>query len=343
MTFRPGPRNLITDVPGLAVGHATSETVQSGVTALVCAGLWTAAADVRGGGPGLRETEVMAPENSVNGINAIALSGGSVYGIAAGDGVVAELALRGIGLTVRAGERVVPIVPGAVLYDLQNAGDKDWGEEAPYRGLGRQAAAQALASGPGAAFAQGAVGAGRGAMAGTVKGGLGSTSLDLGDGLIVGALVAANPVGSVFLPDGQTFIAWPYEIDGEFGGRRPAADAAPATAPFPPHSRLATAGLARPGGATTLAVVACTAQLSKAEAKRLAIMAQDGLARAIRPIHTPFDGDVVFALASGAVPLPDGPERNWHIARIGAAAADCVARAIARAVYHAGEAAPPQG
>ncbi|WP_408590128.1 P1 family peptidase [Novosphingobium sp.] len=335
MTLRPGPRNLITDVPGLCVGHASSEPAQTGVTALVCDGLWTAAADVRGGGPGLREIEVMAPENSVRGINAIALSGGSVFGLGAADGMVNELAARGIGLTVRTGELVVPIVPGAVLYDLNNAGDKDWGDEPPYRALGRMAVAAALDNGPGALFALGSVGAGRGAMAGTVKGGLGSASLDLGEGLVVGALVAVNPVGSVFLPDGRTFLAWPYEIDGEFGGIRPTADLAPAIAPFPDQSRLSAAGRAQPGSATTLAVIACNARLDKAEAKRLAMMAQDGLARAIRPIHTPFDGDVVFALASGEVELTAQPDRNWQLARLGAAAADCLARAIARGVYHA--------
>jgi L-aminopeptidase/D-esterase-like protein len=306
--------DLITDVPGLRVGHATSESHGSGATVVLCDGLWPAAADVRGGGPGLREIEVMAPENLVPGIHAIALAGGSVYGLAAADGALVELAAAGIGLAMRAQGPLVPIVPGAILYDLNGPGDKQWGTDPPYRALGRAAARAALASQSGASFALGRVGAGRGAMAGTVPGGVGSASIALEHGLVVGALVVANPVGAVCRDGG-----WPAGVGD----------------PFPDQSRLAQMGRLQPGANTTLAVVACNARLDKAEARRLAIMAQDGLARAIRPVHTPFDGDVVFALASGAIALEalnEDVPRAWWLARLGAAAADVVARAIVRAV-----------
>jgi L-aminopeptidase/D-esterase-like protein len=171
-------------------------------------------------------------------------------------------------------------------------------------------------------------------MAGLTKGGIGSTSLDLGEGLIVGAIVATNPVGSVFMPDGQTYWAWPFEIDNEFGGHRPSAGE-PVTDPLPELGRLRAAGRLTPGTNTTLAVVAVSARLTKAEAKRLAMMAQDGLARAIRPVHAPFDGDTVFAWSGGTADIGEGPERLLQLTRIGSAAADCLARAIARSVYSA--------
>ena len=326
--IRPGPRNAITDVPGLLVGHATDEAAGTGVTALLCPEAWVAAVDIRGGGPGVRETETMAPENVVAGIHAIVLSGGSVFGLAAADGATARLAARGIGLRLRPDGHAIPIVPAAVLHDLANEGDKDWGEDPPYHALGK-AAIDACA----ADFALGSVGAGRGAMVGWRKGGIGSASLDLGGGLMVGALAAANAVGSAHMPDGQTYWAWPFEIDGEFGGHRPSGDGG-AIDPAPDETRLASLGRLVPGANTTLAVVATNAALDKGEAKRLAMMAQDGLARAIRPAHTPFDGDLVFALASGAVPL-DPASRSVQLARIGSAAADCLARAIARGVHHA--------
>ncbi|MGU3317481.1 P1 family peptidase [Sphingomonas sp. M6A6_1c] len=330
MTTRPGPGNSITDVRGLRVGHATDERVQTGVTVLLFDRQWPAAVDVRGGGPGVRETETLAAHNVVDGIHAIALSGGSVFGLAAADGVVASLSTAGIGLRLRDGGHAIPIVPGAVLHDLNNAGDKDWGDRSPYHALGRQAVAAA-----GTAVALGSVGAGRGAMAGYRKGGVGTASLQLDGGLTVGALAAVNPVGSVTMADDATYWAWPFEIDGEFGGRRPAATMATAVDPLPDASRLALLGRLRPGANTTLAVVACDAALTRAEVQRVAMMAQDGIARAIRPAHTPYDGDLVFAVASGAVALPDDRARPWHVARIGSAAADCLARAIARGVHHA--------
>jgi L-aminopeptidase/D-esterase-like protein len=327
--YRPGPLNLISDVPGLSVGHATDESAATGVTTLLCDGFWRAGVDVRGGGPGVRESETLAAENLVGRAHAIVLAGGSVFGLGAADGVAALLSSRGTGLHLKAGSPPIPIVPSAVLYDLSNEGDKAWGIEPPYRRLGLESVDAA-----GQDFALGSIGAGRGAMAGMIKGGIGSTSLDLGEGLMVGALMAVNPVGSVLMPDGETFWAWPFEIAGEFGGARPNLTQT-AVDPVPDSSRLGGQGRLQAGANTTLGVIATTADLSTAECKRVAMMAHDGLARAVRPAHMPFDGDTLFVLASGASSIGEGDDRNVEIARLGSAAADCVARAIARGVYAA--------
>jgi L-aminopeptidase/D-esterase-like protein len=327
--YRPGPKNLITDIAGLGVGHATDERARSGVTTLLCGGAWTAAVDVRGGGPGVRETETLAPENLVGRAHAFVLAGGSVFGLAAADGVAAALSARGVGLQWRQGTPAIPIVPSAVLHDLGNGGDKAWDLSPPYRDLGIQAL-EAV----GSDFVLGAVGAGRGALAGLIKGGVGSASLDLGDGQLVGALVAVNSIGSALMPDGKTYWAWPFELNAEFGGLGPPKTAMDLSDPAPDQSRLLALGRLQAGANTTLAVVACSAALVPVECKRMAIMAQDGIARAVRPAHTPFDGDTVFAVASGAVALSDRENRAALVGRIGSAAADCVARAIARAIYH---------
>jgi L-aminopeptidase/D-esterase-like protein len=216
------------------------------------------------------------------------------------------------------------------LHDLGNGGDKNWGLTPPYRDLGIRAAAAA-----GADFALGSVGAGRGAMAGLLKGGIGSASVDLHDGLIVGALVAVNSVGSPLMPDGKTYWAWAFELDQEFGGGGPPPHAMDLGDPAPDDSRLLAIGRLTPGANTTLAVVACNAELSTVECKRVAMMAQDGIARSLRPAHTPFDGDTVFALASGELVLEQNPLRAAQVGRIGSAAADCLARAIARGVHEA--------
>jgi L-aminopeptidase/D-esterase-like protein len=327
--FRPAPRNLITDIAGLKVGHATDEKVKSGVTTVLCTEGWSAAVDVRGGGPGTRETDALAAENLVGRAHAVVLAGGSVFGLGAADGVAAALSLAGVGITLRPGSRAIPIVPAAVLHDLANGGEKDWGLDPPYRALGLQAAAAAAED-----FALGAVGAGRGAMAGLIKGGIGSTSIDLGEGLIVAALVALNAVGSALMPDGKTFWAWPYELDGEFGGGGAPQTAMDLSDPAPDQARLLSVGRLQAGANTTLGVVACNADLNTVECRRVAMMAHDGIARAVRPAHTPFDGDTVFALASGTLPLAGALSRPAHVGRIGSAAADCLARAIGRAVYH---------
>jgi len=329
--YRPGPLNLITDVAGLEVGHATEENVRSGVTALLCGSGWPAGVDVRGGGPGGRETDALSPENLVGRAHALVLAGGSVFGLGAADGVAAVLSSQGIGLQWRAGAPAIPIVPCAVLHDLGNGGDKDWGVAPPYRELGMRALAAA-----GREFALGSVGAGRGAMAGRLKGGIGSSSLDLRQGLMVGALVALNSVGSPMMPDGKTHWVWAFELDREFGGAGPPPSGMDLSDPAPDEARLAAIGRLTPGANTTLGVVACNADLSTAECKRVAIMAQDGIARAVRPAHTPFDGDTIFAVASGALKLDENLLRAAQIGRIGSAAADCLARAIARAVHFSG-------
>jgi L-aminopeptidase/D-esterase-like protein len=282
----------------------------------------------------VRESEALAPENLVGRVHALVLAGGSVFGLAAADGVAAALSIRDVGLHLRPGSPAIPIVPCAVLHDLGNGGDKAWGITPPYRDLGIRALQSAA---PQAAL--GSVGAGRGAMAGLIKGGIGSTSLDLGEGLIVGALVAVNSVGSALMPDGKTYWAWAFELNDELGGAVAPSRGMDLGDPVPEESRLLALGRLQAGANTTLAVVACTADLSTAECKRIAMMAHDGIARAVRPAHTPFDGDTVFALASGAVALSRQTLRAAHVARIGSAAADCLSRAIARGVYHARAAA----
>jgi L-aminopeptidase/D-esterase-like protein len=317
----PGPRNLITDVPGLRVGQAQDAAVRTGVTVILPDERAVCAADVRGGAPGTRETDALAPENLVDAVDAVVLSGGSVYGLAAADGVVSWLGARGRGFGLVEGIPKSPVVPGAILFDVANGGDKAWGEDPPYRDLGRKAVAAA-----GLHIELGTAGAGYGAVAGGLKGGTGSASVVTHDGYTVGALVAVNSWGSVIAPGGRTFWAAPYELDDEFGGVGPAGlRAGPdewGSAKRPVDTRN-----------TTIACVATDAILTPAQAKRLAVMAQDGFARAIRPVHAPFDGDVVFAISTGLKPLAD-PE-PYTLARLGALAADCLARAVARGVFEA--------
>jgi L-aminopeptidase/D-esterase-like protein len=321
---RPGPRNLITDVAGLRVGQAQDVRVRTGVTVILPDQACVVAADVRGGGPATRETDATQAHNLVHAFDAIVLSGGSVYGLAAADGVVAWLGAqgRGYGLVVRPGVPRSPVVPAAALYDLSDGGAKAWGLSPPYRDLGIEAAKAASDR-----FALGTAGAGYGAMAGPLKGGTGSASIVTEDGFTIGALAAVNSAGSVVAQGTRQFWAAPFEIGGEFGGlgsaelKGLADDWGHAAAP------------PRPRENTTLAVVATDAKLTSDEARRVAIMAQDGMARAIRPSHSPFDGDLVFAMATGRIDLPDN--RPLATARLGALAADTLARAIARAVYEA--------
>ena len=295
--------------------------MRTGVTVILPDDRAICACDVRGGGPGTRETDALAPENLVEAIDAVVLSGGSVYGLAAADGVVAWLGARGRGYGLVAGVPPSPVVPGAILFDMANGGDKAWGEAPPYRDLGRAAIAAA-----GLDFALGTAGAGYGAMAGTLKGGTGSASVVSFDGFTVGAVVAVNSWGSVVAPGGRTFWAAPYELDGEFGGLGAAGLRA-----GPDQWGLSK----RPDETrnTTIACVATDAILTPAQAKRFAVMAQDGLARAIRPVHAPFDGDVVFAVSTGRRPL--GEQADYMVARLGGLAADTLARAVARGVFAA--------
>ncbi len=310
------PRNLITDVAGVTVGHADDARLASGVTAVVFDEPAVASIDVRGGGTGTRESVLLDPSMTIERIDAIALSGGSAFGLEAAAGVMARLAEQGRGFAIRTAR--VPIVPGAILFDLANGGDKTWDRYPPYRELGYAAAATA-----GSAVSLGTVGAGFGATTANFKGGIGSASATVGD-ITLGALVAVNAAGSITVGAGPWFWAAPYERNAEFGGHG---------LPTPlPDAALAFRTKGHSGENTTLAVIATDATLNKVQAKRLAIMAQVGLARAIRPVHTPLDGDLVFAAATGRRPPPD-PIHG--LAELGSTAADVLARATARAVYEA--------
>jgi L-aminopeptidase/D-esterase-like protein len=310
-------RNLITDVAGLKVGEAHDARARTGVSVVLPDKPAVASVSVVGGAPGTRETDLLRPGALVERVDAIVLTGGSVFGLDAASGVAAALARAGRGLEL--GGIRVPIVPAAVLFDLRNGGTKDWGEKPPYDALGRAALRAASRE-----VALGNAGAGHGARAGRLKGGLGSASHVAEDGLQVGALVAVNSQGGVVVPGTDRFWAALLERDGEFGGRGAAA-ACDAGEPLPEKTPL-------PGTSTTIAVVATNARLDKAQCERVAIMAQDGIARAIRPAHTPSDGDTVFALATARWTRPVDPAL---LARIGALAADCLARAIARGVHEA--------
>jgi len=309
-------RNLITDVAGVRVGHAGDERLGSGVTAVVFEEPATASVDLRGGGPGTRESALLDPAQTVSGIDAIALSGGSAFGLDAASGVQAFLREQGRGFPVRTAR--VPIVPAAILFDLLNGGDKEWGRFPPYRELGYDAAAKA-----GTDFALGSVGAGIGGNTVNLKGGIGSASTIM-DGITIGALAAVNAGGSVTVGDSRHFWAAPFEQGDEFGGTGfPSA--------LPPEA-LDPRVKGAAGANTTLVVVATDAMLNKAQAHRVAVMAQTGLARAIYPVHTPLDGDVLYTAATGKKPLSDP---FCSLTQLGAIAANVTARAIARAVYEA--------
>lgn len=321
MSFRRGPRNLLTDVAGLRVGNAADHHIKSGVTAIVCDEPAVASVQVLGGAPGTRETDLLEPHNSVQAINALVLSGGSAFGLDAASGVQAALGEQGIGFDVR-GIRI-PLVPTAILFDLQNGGDKDWGRYPPYRELGFEAASNAALD-----FEIGTAGAGVGALAAGLKGGLGSASTVLPGGVTVAALASVNPAGSVTVGKSPYFWAAPWEVGDEFGGLG-------FPSPLPDDAQDITMKFRDSGANTTIAVVATDAVLTKAAAKRLAIAAHDGFARAIWPAHTPVDGDLVFALATGksGVVLDDNSAIDLY-----AAAGATMARAIARGVHAASKA-----
>src|SRR3954465_12324687 len=321
--MKPGPRNLITDVDGLLVGNADDQRLRSGVSIVLGERPFVASVDVRGGAPGTRETDLLDPSCGVDQVDAICLSGGSAYGLTSAGGVMRWLRERGRGLAV--GGVVVPIVPTAILFDLLNGGDKGW-DWPPYRDLAHRAAGAAARD-----FALGNQGAGLGAKAGELKGGLGSAStIDTASGLQVGALVAVNARGYTTMADMPQFWAWALEQDGEFGGLPPPERGVGLAMSYSrAFSRPDPADAARsdPRANTTIAVVATNARIDKAAAQRLAMMAQDGLARSIRPAHTPPDGDPGFAVATGTHDLPRDP---LSLGELGTLAADCLARAVAR-------------
>ena len=315
----PGRRNLITDVDGLRVGNAQDESVKTGVTVLTSAEPFTAAVNVMGGAPGTRETDLLAPERTVEKVDALFLSGGSAFGLDAAQGVTEGLRERGRGFPIYG--MTVPIVPGAIILDLANGGQKDWAVS-PYPALGRAALEAASET-----FALGTAGAGTGATLADLKGGLGSASA-VWNGFTVGALVAANPVGQVTVGDGPHFHAAPLEFADEFGGLGPALSHDPAALP---RTKVA----ASDREATAIAIVATDADLTKAQAARVAAMAHDGIARAVWPSHAPMDGDVVFAVSTNARPLAEGRAASVDLMWLGHLAALCLARAMARGVYHA--------
>jgi len=324
----PGPCNLITDVPGLLVGNASDSDPKSGATVLLGDAPFTASVSVMGGAPGSRETDLLAPDKSVAQVDALVLAGGSAYGLDACSGVVDLLREQGRGY--RVGPAVIPLVPGAIIFDLLSGGDQSWTHN-PYRGLGRDAFRAASTD-----FAIGTEGAGTGAMTAMVKGGLGSASLVLEDGTTVAALVAANPMGSVTTPGDRHFWAAPYEIDSEFGGLGPDMTTGLGR---DLTSRKASRMIERAN--TTIAIVATDAALTKAQCQRVATAAHDGIGRACVPAHSPADGDLVFALSTEAHPM----QSDRDLAVIGHAAAVCLSRAIARGVFHArpepGDLLPP--
>ena len=357
--MKPGPKNCITDVSGIKVGHAQDMKLMTGTTVILPDTAAVAAVDCRGGAPGTRETDVLHSANLVEEVHAIVLSGGSAMGLDAASGASAWLKKKGRGFSVADGVSV-PIVPAAILFDLLNGGDKSQIDEHTYFEFGKEAAAKASSE-----CALGNIGAGTGAKAGTYKGGLGTASLihqksgnSKDNGYTVGVLVAVNSFGSVTMPNRADFWAWPFERGNEFGGRGvpdfledslhdkdlQKINELPLDFDFESPFRQAVISSSldapddvTPDGSislnTTLCVVATDAALTKAQAQRVAIMAQDGFARAIRPVHTPFDGDVVFVLSTGEIRLSSQP--SIDIARLGMMAADCTARAIARGVYAA--------
>ena len=355
--MKPGTKNSITDVEGINVGHAQDKKLMSGTTVILPEKPAVAAVDCRGGAPGTRETDVLNPANLIDEIHAIVLSGGSAMGLDAASGVVSSLKKLGRGFPV-AKDVSVPIVPTAILFDLLNGGEKSCIKEHTYFEFGKTAVLDASCE-----FPLGTVGAGTGAKAGTLKGGVGTSSLvqksENSIGYTVGALAVTNSFGSVTLPELPDFWAWPFEQNSEFGGRgtpkKPTNSKSnlqkniselvldydfesPFKAPNQSEennesSRNNYTSKIKIPTNTTLCVVATDASLNKAQAKRVAIMAQDGLARAIRPVHTPFDGDTVFVLSTGQIKLTKTLPTD--IARIGMMASDCVSRAIARGVYAA--------
>ena len=321
-------KNLITDVSGVRVGNAHDARVATGVTVAVFDQSSIASVATMGGAPGSRAVTLLEPEMMRGGIDAVVLSGGSLYGLDAAGGASAVLCAQGRGASF--GGITLPVAVQAILFDLMNGGEKDWLKEPvkcrpPYWDLGRDAALAAASD-----FTLGTVGAGYGGTTSTLKGGLGSASQRTKRGFVVGALVAVNAVGSATVGDGPHFWSAPYERNGEFGGRGWPAKI--------DDSDLAIRFKGQPAEATatTIAMVATDASLTKAECKRLAIMANDGLSRALRPVHAPNDGDTVFAVSTARADAGLGPAGEPQaLTEIGAAAADCLARAVARGVYEA--------
>lgn len=320
--MQAGQTNTLLDVAGLRVGQAHDVAVKTGVSIIVPARPALCSVDVRGGGPGTREISALQDGGLIDRVHGISLSGGSVYGLGAADRLTALLGARRQGYVASQtmDVPVSPIVPSAILFDNANGGDKNWGDHPPYGDL-----AEAAFAALDAPLSLGRAGAGFGATAGLYAGGMGSASEIVGD-VTIGALIAANPIGSPYMPGTDCPWAWAYEMDGEFGARRPPKDFI-----FSPANDTKLETVKHGGQSTVIGVVAVNAALSQKQLKRLAIMAQDGISMAVQPSHTPLDGDTIFALSMGDVPC-EGPV---HMSRLGAAAARVVARALMRGVYEA--------
>lgn len=315
-----GTHNALTDVGGILVGNYTDNEAVSGVTVVLCPKGAVAGVDIRGSGPCTRETDLLSPQNLIQKIQAVVITGGSVYGLSTADGVVQWLAQKGLGFPL-VGKHVAPIVPAAALYDL---------------GLGRQfvppisaewgrLACEAASTGP---ILTGCLGAGTGATAAGIKGGLGTASLVMDSGVTVAALVAVNPHGSVVNPETGRIWEENLEIDGEFG------DSVKRAVKMPPMPDY------RAGQNTTIGVIATNAALAKVHVLKIAQMAHDGMARAIRPAHTMFEGDIIFCLSTGEKKLPETSgsymdPHALHLSELGHAAANCLSRAIIHGVLNA--------
>ena len=316
-SFKTGQKNTITDVSGLLVGNSHSKTLKSGVSVLYGVDPFLASVHVMGGAPGTRETDLLAPDKMVQMIDAIVLAGGSAFGLDAASGVSNELLKKRRGFPTSS--LPVPIVPSAILYDLNNGGNKSWNKN-PYNQLGIKAFHNVSSN-----FELGSVGAGIGATTANLKGGLGSASVILEKGFTVGALIAVSAAGSAVMGKSKHFWAAPFEMDGEYGNLGMLTTYDTKETGFPDKQPFK-------GESTTIGIVATDAKLDKAQAKRVAIAAHDGMARSLFPSHTPFDGDLLFSLSTRKIKL-----RDEHIdtMEIGHAAAQCVARSVARAIYHA--------
>jgi L-aminopeptidase/D-esterase-like protein len=311
-------RNLLTDIAGVSVGHVTDLKLGSGVTAIVFDKPAIASGSVLGGAPGGRDTALLDPSMTVETVDAFVLSGGSAFGLDAAGGV--QAGLRAIGRGLQVGTTRVPIVPQAILMDLLNGGDKNWGLHSPYRDMGYEAFKAASAG----EFSLGTVGAGTGATTVSLKGGLGSASATTASGHTIAAIVAVNALGSATVGDGPNFWAAPFELDAEFGGLGLPQKFQPGDIAMRVKGMTVTA--------TTIGAVVTDATLTKAQVHRLSIMAHDGLARALLPAHMPSDGDTVFAAATCEKPVSDDRNLLFELCHL---ATLVMARAIARGVYHA--------
>ena len=315
--FKPGKNNLITDVKGLYVGNSENELINTGTTIVTCEDRFIASYRVLGGAPGTRETDLLEPDKLVGKIDALVLSGGSAFGLEAASETVNLFRKDNKGYSV--GKNKVPIVPSAIIFDLINGGKKNW-KKNPYTILAQKAYTDL-----GSSFKIGSYGAGKGATAGNIKGGLGSASLVINNKYTIGALIVVNSFGNVVVNDTPHFWAAPFEYKKEFGGLG-------STKKFEPFKEVERTSPDNFKKNTVIGIVATDAKLSKAQCKALATVAHDGITRAVFPSHTTFDGDLIFAVSTGEKELKDNLN---EILFINQAASLCVSRSIARGVYHA--------